>query len=102
MAEFVRAAALSELKPNELKGMKLNNRYVAVVKIGDQVYAFEDNCTHAACSISPGEVEDFIAPCYCHGAMFDVRTGAVVQGPAGRPLPTFAVEVRGDEVWVEV
>lgn len=102
MAEFVRAAALSELEPNQLKGMKLNNRYVAVVKIGEEVFAFEDNCTHAACSISPGEVEDYIAPCYCHGALFDVRTGGVVQGPAGRPLPVFAVKVEGDEVFVEL
>ena len=102
MAEFVRVAALSELEDKQLKGTKVNNRYVAVVRIGEELYAFDDTCSHAACSISPGEVEDYLAPCYCHGALFDVRTGAAVQGPAGRPVQTFPVKVEGDDVLVEL
>ena len=102
MAEFVRVAGLSELEDKQLKGTKVNNRYVAVVRIGDELYAFDDTCSHAACSISPGEVEDYLAPCYCHGALFDVRTGAAVQGPAARPVQTFNVKVEGDDVLVEL
>jgi 3-phenylpropionate/trans-cinnamate dioxygenase ferredoxin subunit len=102
VAEFVKVASLSELEPNQLRGSKVNDKYVAVVKIGDDLFAFEDTCTHAACSISPGEVEDYLAPCYCHGALFDVRTGAAVQGPAARPLRMFAVKVENGDVYVEL
>lgn len=102
MAEFVKVAALSDLEQNQVKGMRVKSRYVAVVHIGDEVFAFDDTCTHAACSISPSETEDYIAPCYCHGAAFDVRTGSAVVGPAGRPLEVFKVKVEGDDVLVEL
>ena len=35
--------------------------------------------------------------CQCHGSRFDIATGAVVNGPAIRPLQVYEVrEVDGD------
>ncbi len=102
MAEFVRVIAVGDLEDNQIKGLKVNGKYMAVVRVGEEVFAFDDTCTHAACSISPGEVDDYAAPCYCHGAVFDVRTGAVLQGPAGRPLQTFTVKLQDGDVYAEM
>ena len=38
--------------------------------------------------------------CAWHGARFDARTGAVLEGPATEPLPTFHVRIEGDQVLV--
>ena len=102
MGELHKVGQVSDLGPGKIKATQVGSEYVAVTQVDGQVYAFDDTCSHAACSISPGEVEDYLAPCYCHGALFDVRTGAAVQGPAGRPVQTFPVKVEGDDVLVEL
>jgi Rieske Fe-S protein len=39
--------------------------------------------------------------CACHGSQFDVTTGAVLRGPAARPVRARKVEVAGDDLTVE-
>ena len=66
------------------------------------MYALHDRCTHAEYSLSAGELNaDGTVQCLWHGARFDCRTGAVRQGPATDDVPTFAVRVEGEAVYVE-
>ena len=44
-------------------------------------------------------VEGGTINCPCHGSQFDVKTGAVVAGPAKAPLPVVSVVVKGDSVY---
>jgi len=57
--------------------------------------AFERACTHVGVNVNydPG-THTLICP--AHGAIFNAATGAVMQGPATRPLPKVAVRVNGD------
>jgi Rieske Fe-S protein len=63
---------------------------------GGDVRAFSATCTHQGCTVS--SVEQGKVTCPCHGSVFDAGTGAVVSGPATRPLPSVAVVVRGGRV----
>jgi len=38
--------------------------------------------------------------CPCHSGAFNATTGEVIEGPPPRPLRSFPVEVRGDDVWL--
>lgn len=55
------------------------------------VHAFSATCTHQGCTVSG--VTDGAIVCPCHGSRFDIGTGAVLQGPANRPLPSIPVHV---------
>ncbi len=55
--------------------------------------AFSGSCTHAGCPVRPAGAR-FVCP--CHGAVFDKATGAVLQGPARRPLANIPVTVGPD------
>ena len=36
--------------------------------------------------------------CPCHGSVFNATTGAVVNGPASRPLPAVKVTLSGEDI----
>ena len=74
-------------------------RRISVARVGDRLHAFDDLCTCAerACPLSGGLLTGTTIMCQCHGSRFDITTGAVINGPATRPLNVYeAVEVGGD------
>jgi cytochrome b6-f complex iron-sulfur subunit len=60
-----------------------------------RVVAFSAICTHQGCTVMAAGKR---LECPCHGSIFDAFTGAVVQGPAQRPLGKVDVSVSGQDV----
>lgn len=60
-----------------------------------EVAAFSAVCTHQGCTVKPDGSK---LRCPCHGSVFESATGAVVNGPAPRPLDRIAVRVEGGNV----
>ena len=59
------------------------------------VAAFSAICTHQGCVVAPsgGQLD-----CPCHGSVFNATTGAVINGPANRPLPAVNVKLSGEDI----
>jgi nitrite reductase/ring-hydroxylating ferredoxin subunit len=68
-------------------------RRVAVARVDDRLYAFDDLCTCAAsrCPLSGGLLTGTVIMCQCHGSRFDITTGAAITGPATEPLTIYEV-----------
>lgn len=75
---------------------------VAVVRAEGAWHAVEAWCTHAECPLSDGWVEAAAIRCPCHGSLFDLETGAPLEGPAEEPVRVFATRVAGDRVELEL
>jgi 3-phenylpropionate/trans-cinnamate dioxygenase ferredoxin subunit len=91
---FERACALSEVPGDEALGVTIGEYDVAVARDGDELFAIQDLCSHAAVALSEGEVADCTVECWLHGSRFDLRTGKPTGLPATEPVATFPVEVR--------
>lgn len=79
-------------------GLILDDQQIVVTRSGSgTVKAFSAICTHQGCPVS--SVSNGTIDCPCHGSRFDVSTGAVVAGPAPRPLPAVPVTVRDGSVY---
>ena len=64
---------------------------------GNTVHGFSAICTHQGCPVA--QVSGGAIICPCHGSRFDAQTGAVVGGPASRPLPPVAGVVRDGNIY---
>jgi 3-phenylpropionate/trans-cinnamate dioxygenase ferredoxin subunit len=100
----VRVCGWSELADGTPRRVEVDGRAVALVRIGEQVHAIDDTCTHAEVSLSEGDVdlEECALECWKHGSLFDLRTGEALTLPALKPVAVHTVTVEGDEVLVEL
>jgi len=93
---------LSELQQGKPVKVEKNGKTICVARVGDEVFAIDDTCSHSDASLSEGDVTDFKIECWLHGAEFDLRTGEALTPPAVAPLHTYGVHVDGDSVTVEI
>lgn len=101
MAEFTTVGRADEVAEGQVKAFEVAGQQVAVTRIEGVLYGFGDTCTHRGCSLATGEVLGTSIECECHGSVFDMTTGAVVEGPAEDPEPTFPVRDEGGELQIE-
>ena len=93
----------SEVLPGQIKMFDVNGRVISVANSDGDFYAFDDECTHQACSLEDeGEVDGTELTCLCHLTVFDLTSGEVLGGPAADPLPIFEVSVTGDDLDLSV
>ena len=74
---------------------------ICVARIGDEVFAIGDTCSHSDASLSEGDITDFKIECWLHGAEFDLRSGEALTPPAVMPVQKYSVRVDGDSVTIE-
>ena len=102
---FERACALADVPADEALAVVVGEYSVAVARDGDgpdaEVFALQDQCSHAAVSLSEGEVADCTVECWLHGSRFDLRTGKPSGLPATEPVATFPVEVRDGDIFID-
>jgi anthranilate 1,2-dioxygenase ferredoxin subunit len=81
--------------------VEVGGTLLALARVEGEWHAVEAWCTHAECPLTDGWVEGHALRCPCHGSLFDVRDGAVLEGPAEEPLRTFPTRVVDGRVEVD-
>jgi 3-phenylpropionate/trans-cinnamate dioxygenase ferredoxin subunit len=102
MADWHRVAALEEVAPGTLKGVRVKKELVVLANVDGDVCALEDLCSHQDFPLSDGELDGDQVVCIHHGARFDACSGKNTALPAIRPVRTFPVEVRDGEIFVDL
>jgi len=103
MAEFVSVGKSEEVGEGGAKAFQVGDTLVGVARVGGELLAFSDTCTHMGCNLTAGgDIEGTVIQCECHGSQFDMRTGEVVDGPAEDPIATFGVREEDGDIQVSV
>jgi len=102
MPEFVRVASASEVPPGEMKIVEVNDKEVVIANIDGKLVCFSNECTHRQGPMGEGVLEGDVVECPFHAGQFNAITGEVVGPPPDEPLPTYEVQVDGDDVSVSV
>jgi nitrite reductase/ring-hydroxylating ferredoxin subunit/uncharacterized membrane protein len=98
--DFTPVLAENELGERQLKQVQANGIDVVLVRSNGNIYAMGNTCTHEGCSLANGMVLDGSIKCRCHGSQFALASGAVMNGPATSPEPSFDVRVVNGQIEV--
>jgi 3-phenylpropionate/trans-cinnamate dioxygenase ferredoxin subunit len=98
----IKVCALSSLDDRKPFAASVDDVDVVLVRDGERVHALADLCSHAAVSLSEGEVSRKGIECWLHGSCFDLATGQPSSPPASEPVDVYAVDIRDGDVFVDV
>ena|SRR5215510_9335112 len=98
---MIRVGYAKDVVANEMRVFDVAGTKVNIARALGQLHAFDDTCPHMGCSLAEGKLDGTTVTCPCHGSQFDVVSGAVLRGPAQRPVRSRLVEVEGEDLLVE-
>ncbi len=99
-----RVGPVADLAPGTARQVVVGEHRIALVRIGDDVYAIGDRCTHQDISLAEGDVlaDERAIECWKHGSAFSLETGEPESLPATKPVPVYEARVVDGEIEVEV
>jgi nitrite reductase/ring-hydroxylating ferredoxin subunit len=99
---WVAAAVLSEIDPDYPTMAMIGGVEVALCRVGENVFAINNICSHAYARLSDGFVEQHQVFCPLHQGSFDVRTGRAISAPCYDAVATYSTMIENGTVYVDV
>jgi nitrite reductase (NADH) small subunit len=100
MSRWVDVGALADLQFNPGAPVLIDGHWLALFRLGEQIVAIDNACSHASAPLCDGTVLDGKVVCYLHCWEFDLRTGACDVGKEWN-VRSYAVRVQDGRVMVE-
>ena len=96
-----RVARLDELPDRVGWLVTVEGQEVALFRLGERVYALDNDCPHRGAALAFGDVRGERVHCPLHAWAFDLPTGACDESPAAA-VRCHPVHLEGGEVFVEL
>ncbi len=100
--QWIHLAAFSDVPVGEAKAIRLGEGCsIALFNVEGRIYATDNQCPHMGYPLTRGAVRNGILTCDWHGRSFDLEGGGCFNYECD-DLQTFPVEVRQDEIWIQL
>jgi naphthalene 1,2-dioxygenase system ferredoxin subunit len=100
MSYWIDALASEDLPIDDVVGVAVDGRDIALYAVGEEVYATDNICTHGHARLCDGFLEGHEIECPLHQGKFDVRTGQATCAPPTEALRSYPVKIEGGRVWL--
>ena len=102
MSQWIDALAQAELPQDDVLGVDVAGRDIALYTVGDEVFATDNLCTHGHARLCDGFLEGHEIECPLHQGKFDVRDGRPTCAPVTEPLRSYPVKIEGARVFIQL
>lgn len=99
---WIDALATDDLPTDDVLGVVVAGRDIALYTVGDAVYATDNICTHGQARLCDGFLDGHEIECPLHQGKFDVRDGKPLCEPVTLPLRGYPVKIDGSRVYVRI
>lgn len=101
-APWIDTLAADELPADDVMGVAVAGREIALYTVGDAVFATDNLCTHGNARLCDGFLDGHEIECPLHQGKFDVRDGRPTCEPVTEALRSYPVKIEGGRVFVRV
>ena len=98
---FVKVANLDELADGKPRAVRVEGQSIALFRHNGSIYATDNQCPHMGYPLTRGRVRGGVLTCDWHGWSYDMGGGGCFTGGCD-DLATFPVEVRADEIYIDI
>ncbi len=95
---WIDALSADALPTDDVIGVQVAGRDIALYTVGEAVYATDNLCTHGRARLCDGFLEGHEIECPLHQGKFDVRDGQPTCAPVDAPLRCYPVRIEGRRV----
>ena len=100
--DWIDAVATDDLPADDVLGVTVAGRDVAVYVVGDEVYATDNICTHGHARLCDGFLDGHEIECPLHQGKFDVRDGTPLCDPVTDALRSYPVKIEDGRVFLRI
>jgi nitrite reductase/ring-hydroxylating ferredoxin subunit len=102
LSKFTKVATTSDLADGQMMAVDAEGEEILLARIGDNYYAINNICSHAAAWLDQGDLLPSTCEVQCplHEGRFDLRTGEPTNEPADTPVEAYTVKVEGTDILV--
>jgi nitrite reductase (NADH) small subunit len=98
---WTRLGSRESISVGKGKEFTVNGRRIAVFNVNGSYYATEALCRHQDGPLAEGTLKGEIVECPWHFWHYNVRSGELLDYLRGVKLDTYAVELRGNDIYVD-
>jgi naphthalene 1,2-dioxygenase system ferredoxin subunit len=102
MSQWIDAAAFDDVPQDDVVGVEVAGRDIALYGVDGTVFATDNLCTHGHARLCDGFLEDHEIECPLHQGRFDVRTGAPACAPVTEAVKSYPVRIEGGRVFLQL
>ena len=99
---WTKVARRDELERQSPMAVDVGGAQIALFWLDEAPYATSNICSHAFARLSDGFIDGGCVECPIHQAQFDIKTGAVLAGPAEAPIATYPCRVAGEDIEIDI
>jgi naphthalene 1,2-dioxygenase ferredoxin component len=99
---WIDAMAAEAVPEDDVVGIVVAGRDLAVYGVGGEVFATDNLCTHGRARLCDGFLDGHEIECPLHQGKFDVRTGAPTCAPVTEALRSYPVKIEGGRVFLQM
>ncbi len=101
-SNWVDALSADDLPSDDVIGVVVGGRDIAVYAVGDDVYATDNICTHGQARLCDGFLDGHEIECPLHQGKFDVRNGRPTCEPVTEAVRSYPVRITGQRVYLQL
>ncbi len=100
MSDWTPLIPYADIEADDVTRVDVGKRKLAIYDTVEGLFVTDALCTHGGADLADGYLDGCTIECPLHQGCFDVRDGRALFAPATRPLKTWPVRVRDDQVQV--
>ena len=97
---WIDALSTADLPTDDVKGVIVAGRDIAIYTVGDAVYATDNLCTHGHARLCDGFLDGHEIECPLHQGKFDVRDGRPACDPVTEAVRSYPVKIEDGRVFL--